>query len=386
MVSKTFASAVAAALVGSSVVSAQTSTSCNPLEKTCPADPAFGGVTTCDFTSGACDAFKAAAGTTITYGSNGAVFTINKVTDAPTIESGKYIFFGRIDVSMQAAPMQGVVTSVVLESDDLDEIDLEWVGADNAQVQTNYFAKGNTKTYNRGGFSAVGSPLTSFHTYSIEWTADAIHWMVDGNTVRTVTPADAKSSGNEYPQTPMQIKLGTWNAGGPDSPPGTRDWAGGATDFSKAPFVAYYKNIKITDYAGGSKPASGGVKEYTYGDRSGSWQSIKVDGGSPSGGDSSSSASSSQAPSSTKASESSKAPSSTGGSDSSKTSVAPNTSSTGSSSGSSSGSPTTMATQTPASTSSDATSVPTKASAAAPRGVIGAAVVAIAFGFAAQLL
>jgi hypothetical protein len=45
---------------------------------------------------------------------------------ASTIVSAKYIFFGKVDVTMKAANGTGVVSSFVMESDDLDEID--WVG------------------------------------------------------------------------------------------------------------------------------------------------------------------------------------------------------------------------------------------------------------------
>ncbi len=43
---------------------------------------------------------------------------------------------------MKAAPGAGIVSSVVLESDDLDEIDWEWVGATAGEAQSNYFGKG----------------------------------------------------------------------------------------------------------------------------------------------------------------------------------------------------------------------------------------------------
>jgi hypothetical protein len=64
----------------------------------------------------------------MTYGSDGAVFTINKETDAPTITSKWYLFFGKVDVVLKAAPGVGIVSSFVMESDDLDEID--WVCLD----------------------------------------------------------------------------------------------------------------------------------------------------------------------------------------------------------------------------------------------------------------
>lgn len=49
-------------------------------------------------------------------------------TQAPTLNSNDYIFFGNIEVVMKAATGQGIVSSFVLESDDLDEVDWEWLG------------------------------------------------------------------------------------------------------------------------------------------------------------------------------------------------------------------------------------------------------------------
>lgn len=57
--------------------------------------------------------------------SNGAQFSIDQLGQAPTMQSNFYVFFGLIEVTMQAAPGQGIVSSFVMESDDLDEID--WV-------------------------------------------------------------------------------------------------------------------------------------------------------------------------------------------------------------------------------------------------------------------
>lgn len=53
----------------------------------------------------------------------GAKFTISEQGDAPTIESEFYIFFGHVDVKMRAANGTGIVSTWILESDDLDEID-----------------------------------------------------------------------------------------------------------------------------------------------------------------------------------------------------------------------------------------------------------------------
>ncbi|KAI0887815.1 glycoside hydrolase family 16 protein [Annulohypoxylon maeteangense] len=296
-------SATTVVLAATQMVSAQTSTACDPTKKTCPDDPALGTSVSIDFTKGKNDLFTDAAGTTLKYDGNGAVFTINKATDAPTITSNKYIFFGKVELVVQAAPGAGIVTSFVLQSDDLDEIDWEWIGSDKAQVQSNYFGKGDTTTFDRGAYHAVANPQDNYDTYTIDWTKDYVRWIINGNQVRELKYADAKS-GTRFPQTPMQIKLGTWCAGGPDSPEGTAQWAGGRTDFSQAPFVAHYKTLTITDYSNGVKNA----EKYSWSSGSdGSYGSINV----ITGDGSSSSGSSSSATSSAKSSATSGASSAT---------------------------------------------------------------------------
>ncbi|KAF4994609.1 hypothetical protein FGRMN_5678 [Fusarium graminum] len=271
-------SAAAMALACAGMVSAQTFTDCNPLKKTCPPNTAFGNSKVeCDFVKGECGAFHSMIGTTLKYDEQGSLFTINKETDAPTIRSNDYLFFGRVDVVLQAAKGNGVVTSIVLQSDDLDEIDYEFVGGDDAQVQSNYFSKGDTTTYDRAIYHPVSAPLSTPHKYSVEWTSTKVDWLIDDVVVRTLNAADATRPGYEMPQTPMQVKLGTWVAGGKNSNEGTREWAGGYTDFKQAPFDAYYRSVTIVDYAGKDAPGlAKNAKEYVWTDKSGSWESIKV--------------------------------------------------------------------------------------------------------------
>ncbi|RDA90978.1 hypothetical protein CP533_3113 [Ophiocordyceps camponoti-saundersi (nom. inval.)] len=270
---KSFSSKALVALASSALVYGQTYTACNPLQKKCDADPAFGHKVDCDFHQ-ACPAFNT-KGANIDYGAKGAVFTIKADGDSPTIHTGNYIFFGEVEIEVQAAPGRGIVTSVVLQSDDLDEIDWEWIGSKNTQVQSNYFSKGNTDTYDRGATHTVANPTGQFHTYKIKWTPSSIVWSINGEVARTLTYESAKG-GSAFPQTPMQVKIGTWVAGGAKSSPGTVEWAGGKTDFKEGPFLAYYRRISITDFAGKDTPANGGVKEYVYKDHSGTFKSIDV--------------------------------------------------------------------------------------------------------------
>lgn len=183
--------------------------------------------------------------------------------------------FGKVEVSLKAAPGAGIVSSFVLQSDTLDEIDWEWLGADPDEVQTNYFGKGQTTSYNRGAFHADVGSQSTFKLYTIEWTPQQIVWQIDGKTVRTLEPANAE---NQYPQTPMQVKLGAWSGGDPANAAGTISWARGPTDYSKGPFTMFVKSLKVSDYSTGT--------QYIYGDTSGTWGSIKSNGGTIySGGD-----------------------------------------------------------------------------------------------------
>lgn len=128
--------------------------------------------------------------------------------------------FGHVEFVLKAAPGVGIVSSAILQSDDLDEIDFEWLGYDNANVQTNYFGKGQTTSYNRGETNPAANNQDSFITYAIDWTADRIIWQVNGATVRTLT--SDSTGGYPYPQTPMMIKVGAWSGGDASAALGTR--------------------------------------------------------------------------------------------------------------------------------------------------------------------
>ncbi|EPS25468.1 putative chitin glucanosyltransferase [Penicillium oxalicum 114-2] len=250
--------------------SAQTFTDCDPLKKTCPANA---GTTETkmnfDFTKpSGLNKWKTTAGK-VNAGPNGAAFTVAQQGDAPTIETDFYIFYGEVSVTMQAAPGQGIVSSIVFESDDLDEIDWEALGGNTAQIETNYFGKGDTTTYNRDTWPAVANPQTTFHTYTVNWQKDKTVWSIDGQAVRTLHYSDA-SGGSRYPQTPMRVRLGVWAGGDPRNGKGTIEWAGGATDYSQAPFSMYVKSVSITN----TNPAD----SYTYTDNTGSSDSIKISG------------------------------------------------------------------------------------------------------------
>lgn len=259
-------SALAAIAALLAPAAAQTYSTCNPLtSSSCPADSALGRHVDISFTS-ASDSFSSVGNAQ--YGSNGVSLTVAKAGDAPTITSKWYIMFGQVDAYIKAAPGAGIVSSFVMQSDDLDEIDWEWLGADNTQVQSNYFGKGQTTTYNRGAFHADAGNQGTFKKYTVIWTSTQIVWQIDGATVRVLNAADAQG---QFPQTPMQIKLGAWSGGDPSNAPGTIEWARGPTVFANGPFTMQVKSISVSDYSTGT--------QYKYGDTSGTWQSIVAVGG-----------------------------------------------------------------------------------------------------------
>jgi hypothetical protein len=221
-----------------------------------------------DFSDGAVNSFSASGSPT--YGSDGVAFTVRQGGDAPQLASIFYIMFGHVEISLKAAHGAGIVSSLVLQSDVLDEIDFEWLGADADEMQTNYFGKGLVTSYNRGQFHQVPGTQAGFKTYSLDWTSERIVWAVDGTQLRELRAEDAETG--QYPQTPMRVIFGAWAGGDPNyNAAGTVSWARGPTDYSQGPFTMNVKNLQVTDYSTGS--------QYRYTDTSGSWESIEaVDG------------------------------------------------------------------------------------------------------------
>lgn len=304
-----------------------TSSTCNPLSSSnCPSDKALATDLSEDFSSNSTQFEVTSAESGVSFGDDGLTLTIAKRLDNPAVKSKFYIMFGRVEVHMKAANGTGIVSDFYLQSDDLDEIDIEFLGGDDTQFQSNYFSKGDTTTYDRGEYHTVlgDSPQTGFHNYTIDWTEEECVWYLDGDAVRTLK----NSSSEGYPQTPMYLMTGAWAGGDSSNAAGTIEWAGGKTDYSEAPFSMTIKKLIVSDYSTG--------KEYSYGDQSGDWTSIKakdgeingrIDKANIEGGDDSSSSSteSSSSASSTSASDStsssdSKASKSDSSSDSSTTS------------------------------------------------------------------
>jgi beta-glucanase (GH16 family) len=109
---------------------------------------------------------------------------------------------------------------------------------------------------------------TESHNYTITWTSSATTWYVDGTAIRTLAYADAVS-GKNYPQTPMNIRIGIWAGGDSGNSVGTIEWAGGETNYDDGPFTMVLEKVEVVNsHPGGS---------YVYGDMTGDWESIEVE-------------------------------------------------------------------------------------------------------------
>ena len=83
----------------------------------------------------------------------------------------------------------------------------------------------------------------------------------------------ASSVGDKYPQTPMQVRIGTWCGGCSGVSEGTINWAGGPTTFDEAPYIMTVQTLEIDN----ANPAG----SYSYSDMTGSASSIKLGGDIP---------------------------------------------------------------------------------------------------------
>ncbi len=108
---------------------AQTFSSCKDDLPSCPVNPAqknpvlnskfgSGGTPPTGWQQSVCKGNSA-------YSSDGVSLTVATSGDCPALETEDYVLFGLFEISMRAAPGAGIVSSIVMESDALDEVD--WV-------------------------------------------------------------------------------------------------------------------------------------------------------------------------------------------------------------------------------------------------------------------
>ncbi|GMM38336.1 hypothetical protein DASC09_056750 [Saccharomycopsis crataegensis] len=346
---------------------------CNPIESTnCGSDVALGTSAKLDFKSES-PLFSVKGGSSrINYTSEGLKEWFEDHGDSPSIGSNFYIMYGKVEISCKIAPGQGMITDFFLQSDDLDEIDFEWLGAEETQIQTNYFGKGNL-TYTGASRSTIYETkknLTSeYHTYTIEWTETKLTWSFDGKVIATVVAADVSNDGaHDYPASPMKVFLGLW-AGGDSTSSGTVSWAGGSTVMSGVPYIYNVEYLSVVDYSTGSSYSYSTDKKATISSNGGKINGNK-DGSLPSeyttpalnGATSTSSTKTSSTSTKTSSTTSNTSTKSTGSTSSTSTKTSSTTSNTSTKSTSSTSSTSTKASSTNSSTSTKASSTTSSSS------------------------
>lgn len=134
--------------------------------------------------------------------------------------------YGFYAVCMKAAKCSGVISSFFTYTNApvWDEIDIEFLGKNTAQVQFNYYTSG------KGGhefiFDLGFDAAEEFHEYAFEFAPDSITWYIDGTAVYRAA--------EELPSHPMQIMMNVWNCRNAD------EWSG-AFDASALPVSAEYR-------------------------------------------------------------------------------------------------------------------------------------------------
>ncbi|GFP87881.1 xyloglucan endotransglucosylase/hydrolase protein 24 [Phtheirospermum japonicum] len=169
----------------------------------------------------------------------GLSLTLDQYSGSGFQSKNEYLF-GRFDMQLKLVPGNSAGTVTTFFEKDTTRLTLSFlatrVGSLTPCTQT---CSSKGKGDKEQQFHLWFDPTAAFHTYSIVWNPQRIIFLVDNSPIRVFN--NHESSGVAFPNSkPMRVYCSLWNAD---------DWAtqGGRikTDWTKAPFVAYYRNFKI---------------------------------------------------------------------------------------------------------------------------------------------
>lgn len=168
--------------------------------------------------------------------------TTSRKYASASIESKETFLFGRFDIVMKVAKLEGTITAFFLHRNDpWQEIDFEFLGKDTNKMLINvYYNPG----YNQSGsnFGNRGTPIlidldfdasVDFHKYSIEWEPHEIRWFVDNKLVHVRGTWEP----TPIPDLPMKFYVNFW-------PSRSEELVGTICD-KYLPASAYVKSITI---------------------------------------------------------------------------------------------------------------------------------------------
>ena len=154
-------------------------------------------------------------------------------TTGTVVSSSQYLFYGKILAKVKTSRTQGVITAFILFSDVQDEIDYEFVGYNLTSAQSNYYSQGYLDYHNVLDINTTDT-YENWHIYEIDWSEEAVKWLIDGDVVRTLNKSDTwndTTNRYSYPQTPSRIQMSLWPGGAASNAIGTIEWAGGEVNW-----------------------------------------------------------------------------------------------------------------------------------------------------------
>ncbi|XP_024928685.3 xyloglucan endotransglucosylase protein 1-like [Ziziphus jujuba] len=202
--------------------------------------------------------------------------SLDKASGSGFQSKDEYLF-GKIDMQIKlvAGNSAGTVTTYYLSSQgpNHDEIDFEFLGNLSGSpytLHTNIYSQGKGNREQR--FRLWFDPSKNFHTYSVVWNKYRIIFFVDSIPIRVFN--NLEKIGVPYlNKQAMRIYSSLWDAD---------NWAtqGGRvkTDWTKAPFTAYYRNFSANaciHSQGSSSSCVSSTKSFMEDDQA--WQNYGLD-------------------------------------------------------------------------------------------------------------